>query len=67
MNAELLDILCCPATHQPFRVAEKEVLARAAAKAGQPVEEGLVREDGQVVYPIRHGIPLLLVESGITL
>ncbi len=43
------------------------MLARASAKAGQALEAGLVREDGQVLYPIRHGIPLLLVESGITL
>ena len=67
MDQELLDILCCPVTHQPLRPATPEVLAQAAQKSELPLEEGLVREDGLMLYPIRNGIPLLLPEEGIAL
>lgn len=29
------------------------------------LEAGLVREDGQVIYPVRDDIPVLLREEGI--
>jgi uncharacterized protein YbaR (Trm112 family) len=31
------------------------------------LEAGLVRADGKVLYPIRDGIPVMLVEEGIAL
>jgi uncharacterized protein YbaR (Trm112 family) len=78
--AELLEILCCPETHQQVRLAEpaviNEVNRRIAAgaltnRAGQPVKEkiegGLVRADGAVLYPIRRNIPVMLVDEGIPL
>ena len=41
----------------------------AKNKGGKKVEEplvaGLVREDKKVVYPIRDGIPVLLIDEGI--
>ena len=66
MDQALLDILCCPATHQPLHPADGHALA-AAARLGKPLREGLLREDGRVLYPVMNGIPLLLVEEGITL
>ena len=40
-------------------------------RAGQPVKEkmdgGLVRADGRFLYPIRHNIPVMLVDEGIPL
>ena len=38
-------------------------------RAGQLVEEkiegGLIRADGKFLYPIRHNIPMMLVDEGI--
>jgi uncharacterized protein YbaR (Trm112 family) len=80
IDAELLEKLCCPETHQPLAPAESALIQRLNAeaasgrlrnRAGQPVTEpldgGLVREDGQVLYPIRRRIPILLIDEGIAL
>ncbi len=80
IDSELLKILCCPETHQEVRLAEPPVIdklnQRIAAgalknRAGQPVQEkiegGLVRADGKFLYPIRHDIPVMLVDEGIPL
>ncbi|MCS7336886.1 MAG: hypothetical protein NZ739_01420 [Verrucomicrobiae bacterium] len=80
MGPELLKILCCPETHQPVRLAEPGLIAElnrqiAAGtlrnRAGQPVAEridgGLVRADGKFLYPIRNGIPVMLVAEAIPL
>lgn len=67
MDLALLDILCCPATHQPLYPADDKALATACARSGRPLSEGLLREDGQILYPVINGIPLLLVEEGILL
>ena len=80
IDKELLAILACPETHQPLAEAEAalvaEVNARIAAgelknvggaDVGEAIEGGLVREDGRVLYPIRHGIPVLLIEEGLPL
>ena len=80
IDKELLEILACPATRQPLRIAtaaELELVnTRIAAGActnvgGAKVEaaltEGLTREDGAVVYAVREDIPVLLIDEGITL
>ena len=80
IDPELLEILCCPETHQEVRLAETAVIDKlngqiaAGAltnRAGQPVTEkidsGLVRADGKVLYPIRRNIPVMLVDEGIPL
>jgi uncharacterized protein YbaR (Trm112 family) len=68
MDAALLELLCCPETHQPLRFATTDELTRMThlSSAG-PLESALLREDGQVAYPIRDGIPLLLVEEQLKL
>jgi len=80
IDPELLEILACPETHQGLKMADDDVLAKVNAKiqAGEctnvggaevrePLEGGLVREDGDIVYPIRDAIPVLLIDEGIAL
>ena len=80
VDPELLEILVCPETHQPVRPAEAPLLERLnqAIRAGkvtnqsgvgvtQPVEEGLVREDDKILYPVREEIPIMLIDEAIEL
>ena len=80
VSSELLEILVCPETKQPVALASAEVLEAVNARVrdgslrnrgGQPVtqevQEGLVREDGHVLYPVDDGIPVMLVEESIEL
>ncbi len=79
MDLKLLDILVCPATRQPLsRLGKRglEALNRAiAAPAVQRVDgtaqtdairEALLTRDGKTVYRIDDGIPVLLIEEGIS-
>ncbi len=80
VDPELLEILVCPETHQPVRPAEDELLSRlneairsggvtnrGGNAVGDPVEEGLVREDNKVLYPVREDIPIMLIDEAIEL
>jgi uncharacterized protein len=80
VDAELLAILVCPETHAAVSLADAGVLARVnAAIAGgtlrtrggdvvkAPLEAGLLREDGLVLYPIRDDIPVMLIDESIPL
>jgi uncharacterized protein YbaR (Trm112 family) len=78
IDPELLKIVCCPETHEPVAVADPTLLeqlnqaivsGQLQNRAGRPVKErlteALVRLDGKLVYPVRNGIPVLLVDEGI--
>jgi len=80
IDQELLDILVCPETKQPVRLADAKLLGllNAAIDAGDvadrggnavesKIEEGLVREDGLLLYPIRDDIPIMLIDEAIPL
>jgi uncharacterized protein YbaR (Trm112 family) len=80
IDPELLEILCCPETHQEVRLAEPAVVDKlngqiaagtVTNRAGQTVKEkiegGLVRADGRFLYPIRRNIPVMLMDEGIPL
>ena len=58
MDDKLLEIICCPETHQPLRHADAELvtdlnlrieagtlLDRVDEKVGQKIDGGLLRED----------------------
>lgn len=67
MDAFLLEIICCPTTHQTLRPSTTGELEAAQRLAGTAVTEGLTREDGLALYPVRQGIPLLIPEEAISL
>lgn len=80
VDQQLLDILVCPETKQSLHVAAPEtlrvlneaiargaVVSRGGKKLEQPVSGGLVREAGDVLYPIRDEIPVMLVDEAIPL
>ncbi len=80
IDPELLDILVCPETKEPVRPARKDLLDRIneairkgslTNRGGQLVEEvvdeGLVRQDGEVLYPVRDDIPVMLIDEAIPL
>jgi uncharacterized protein YbaR (Trm112 family) len=78
METRLLPLLCCPETTQSVRLADATELAKLNAhiQSGcisncsghmidSPLEAALIREDHRIVYPIRDGIPLLVIEEAI--
>lgn len=80
VNEQLLNILVCPESRQPVRLAEPSLVEKVNGaiaagtlknRAGQPVEEPvqemLVREDQQIAYPVRDDIPVMLIDEGIPL
>jgi len=80
LDTELIEILACPETKQPVHLAEPDVVQRVnrAIAAGklknreggdvrEPIDAGLVREDGQYIYAVRDDIPIMLVGEGIQL
>jgi uncharacterized protein YbaR (Trm112 family) len=75
---DLLAILCCPETHQQLSAADPAIIeklnqqiaqGKLRNRGGQPLQEkiegGYIREDKKVLYPIRHNIPILLVDEAI--
>ena len=80
VDQELLDILVCPETKQALHQAEADVLRRlnesiaqgkvenrGGQTVGEPVGARLVREAGDLLYPIRDDIPIMLVDEAIPL
>lgn len=80
IKPELLQILCCPETHQKLSVADAALISRindAIAsgrlknRVGQNVSEkidsALVRKDRKFAYLIRGNIPVMLIDEAISL
>jgi len=74
----LLDILCCPVSHQPLLPLTGDKLKRInrAIATGEiqnvdheiirdPLQSALITRDQKVIYPIVDGIPVLIAENGI--
>jgi uncharacterized protein YbaR (Trm112 family) len=80
VDATLVEILACPETHQPVAVADEATVSKvnAAIAAGtlknrdgeavsEPIQTGLIREDGAYLYPVRDDIPVMLIGEAIAL
>lgn len=80
LNLELLSILRCPETRQTLVVADDSLIhtlnqqiaaGQLRSRSGTVVQEkldgGLVRADREVLYPIRGGLPILLIDEAITI
>ena len=80
ISEELLAMLVCPETRAPLklatsplvaalnaRVARRELKNRAGDIVERPLDGGLLRQDGAVLYPIIDRIPVLLVDEAIPL
>ena len=78
LDKDLLEILACPETKEPVAVADADLIGRVNAaiaagtlnsRDGQKIEKaldsGLSRQDGKVLYPVRGGIPIMLVDEAI--
>jgi uncharacterized protein len=80
ISQDLLAILCCPETKLPVKMADPVLIKKlneAVARGGlmntgkkpvvEQLEDGLVRADLKILYPIREHIPVMLIEEGIPL
>lgn len=80
IDPQMLSLLRCLQTHSPLRCADSSLRDRVnrAIAAGrvynpfgrrllQTLDEALVNAEGTVLYPVRQGIPQLLVDEMILL
>ena len=80
VSKELLNILICPERRTPLSLADERLVnaVNRAVAAGRlknrggdrvekAIEEGLVRDDRAVLYPVIDGIPIMLVDEAIPL
>lgn len=78
IDKQLLELLVCPRDRLPLVEADAALVDRVnrAIAAGRarnvlgravetPIDGGLLREDGLLLYPIIDGIPVLLADEAI--
>lgn len=72
--------LACPHTLQPLhpappaviqalnvQIARRSLRDASGSLVTAALDEGLLRQDGAVVYPVRAGVAVLLLDAGIVL
>ena len=80
IDNELLEILVCPESQQTVELASAQMLEqlnseidaerlrnRGGDVVEKHIEEGLLREDGEVLYIIEDSIPIMLIDQSIKL
>ena len=78
VEGKLLEILCCPVSKTPLTNLGQEKLEKLndairggealyvdGQKISEPIQEGLITDDGKVIYAVQDDIPVLLEEKGI--
>lgn len=78
VDGKLLEILCCPVSKTPLTVLGRQKLDKLntiirsgdalyvnGEKVTATLQEGLITEDGKVIYAVQDDIPILLEEKGI--
>jgi uncharacterized protein YbaR (Trm112 family) len=78
VDGKLLEILCCPVSKTPLKLLDQKKLDHLNGAIGngdalhingekimEPLQEGLITDDGKVIYPVQDNIPVLLEEKGI--
>ncbi len=79
MDKHLLEILCCPSTKVAVRMARQDELSalnrsigkavissNSGAAVANPLVEALITQDGATIYRVDEGIPVMLVDEGIS-
>lgn len=80
LDSTLLDLLVCPESREKLApastalvekinaaVAEGKAVNRAGKPVTTPLDSGLVRADGKMLYAVNDDIPNLLVDEAIPL
>lgn len=80
IDNELLEILVCPESKQTVALASAEILEglnseidalrlrnRGGDVVEKRIEEGLLREDGKILYIVDDSIPIMLIDQSIEL
>ena len=81
ISEELLKIIACPETKQSLVIAEPDLVdkinsliekgvltSRSGQKIKNKIDAGLIQKDDcKYLYPVRDGIPVLLIDESISL
>ncbi len=78
IQKEIVEILCCPKTKQSVSPLSKEevrdlnrkitqgkIKNRGGKRVKRNIDGALVTEDGKWAYPVRHHIPIMLIEDAL--